>query len=164
MAVVALIVLLSGCTAAATTRPPPADDVARTLANQPAPLLWTAATASHADALHCPRRARACVDVERGLAWIQSRGQVTYGPVPIATGTRNHPTPVGNFTVVWKARHWTSTEYGVPMPYASFFAAGGIAFHEGPLNKRSHGCVHLNRHAARVFFDRLPVDARVHVQ
>lgn len=138
--------------------------VARAPVNQPAPLPRSAPVAGQTDVLPCPHRARACVDVKRSLAWLQSHGQPTYGPVRIATGTRHHPTPRGNFTVQWKARHWVSTEYGVPMPYSSFFAAGGIAFHQGPLHEHSHGCIHLSRSAARVFFHRLPVGARVHVE
>lgn len=162
--VTVLLVLLSGCATAATTAPPHSVPAARMPLDQLAPLPRIAAVAAHDPVLRCPRRARACVDVKRGLAWLQSRGRTSYGPVPIATGTRRHPTPGGNFRVVWKARHWVSTEYDVPMPFSLFFAAGGIAFHEGPLNEHSHGCIHLTREAARVFFHRLTVGAHVHVE
>ena len=39
--------------------------------------------------------------------------------------------------------------------HAVFFAAGGIAFHEGPLDVPSHGCVHLAAADAIAFFDAL---------
>ncbi|MDQ1695037.1 MAG: hypothetical protein QOJ03_390, partial [Frankiaceae bacterium] len=60
--------------------------------------------------------------------------------------------PRGSFHVAWEAQQWTSTEYGLPMPWSVFFATGGIAFHAGPLDVRSHGCVHLRPRAARRFF------------
>ena len=163
VAVAVLMIGLTGCTTAAVT-PSRHRSLARTLVNEPVLLPRTGAVAGPAGALHCPRRAQACVDVQRGLAWLQSHGRTTYGPVPIATGTRTHPTPVGNFTVQWKARHWVSTEYDVPMPYSVFFAGGGIAFHEGPLGTHSHGCIHLVHNAARTFFHRLSVGAHVHVE
>lgn len=105
----------------------------------------------------CPPRAAACVDRGSNQAWLQHRGRVTYGPVPVSLGGRGHRTPTGIFRVAWKAPHWVSTEYGIPMPWSVFFAAGGIAFHAGPLDRRSHGCVHLRRRAARTFFADLDV-------
>jgi L,D-transpeptidase-like protein len=162
MVVAVLTLCLTGCSIATATRPHRAQDP-RAPTSEFAPLPRAASVAGHANALHCPVRARACVDVGRGLAWLQTHGSTTYGPVPIATGSGNHATPSGDFIVQWKARHWVSTEYGVPMPYSVFFASGGIAFHEGPLHTHSHGCVHLGRDAAREFFHRLPVGAHVHV-
>jgi lipoprotein-anchoring transpeptidase ErfK/SrfK len=89
---------------------------------------------------------------------------VTYGPVHIATGMRGHQTPRGVFRVAWKAPHWVSTEYGIPMPWSVFFAPGGIAFHAGPLNQPSHGCIHLTPAAAREFYAALPVGSIVNVR
>jgi lipoprotein-anchoring transpeptidase ErfK/SrfK len=48
-----------------------------------------------------------------------------------------------------------------PMPYAVFFAQGGIAFHGGSLTRPSHGCVHLRIGSARYYHDHLPVGAEV---
>jgi hypothetical protein len=112
----------------------------------------------------CPPSARACVDIRHHLAWLQRDGAPTYGPVPIAVGGPGHRTPRGTFHVAWKARDWTSTEYGLPMPWSVFFAAGGIAFHGGSLRHPSHGCVHLRRRDARAFFERLDVGAVVVVR
>jgi lipoprotein-anchoring transpeptidase ErfK/SrfK len=114
--------------------------------------------------LHCPPSARACVDLRHGLAWLQVGGRVTYGPVRTGTALPAHRTPRGVFRVEWKAEHWVSTEYGIPMPWSVFFATGGIAFHAGPLDQPSHGCVHLARSAARRFFEALAVGDRIDVR
>ena len=163
--VVAAVVVVS-----AAAQPAP-----RAVAERPAPA-WADAdgvtptsssrhpAAAPAPAPYCRPDARACVDLRRHLAWLQQRGHVTYGPVHIATGMAGHPTPRGLFRVAWKAPHWVSTEYGIPMPWAVFFAAGGIAFHAGPLDEASHGCVHLAPSAARRFFDALSVGDRVDVR
>ena len=112
----------------------------------------------------CPVAARACVDTRTRVAWLQDgHGHVVYGPVPVALGRAGHPTPTGKFRVAWKAAHWTSQTYGVPMPWSVFFAAGGVAFHAGPLDAPSHGCVHLGSEAARTFFDLLAVHDEVFI-
>ena len=103
----------------------------------------------------CPRRVKACVDLREERAWLQRRGAVTYGPVRVGFGTRRHPTPKGTFRVKGKARHYRSTSYGIAMPYSVFFTRSRDAFHVGPLGRQSHGCVHLRRADARVFFHRL---------
>ena len=45
--------------------------------------------------------------------------------------------------------NYMSTEYDEPMPYAVFFAPGGVAFHGGSLARPSHGCIHLDIGSAR---------------
>ena len=112
----------------------------------------------------CPRDAAACADLRDHLTWLQSRGQITYGPVRMEPGGPNDPTPRGVFHVAWKAgAHYVSTSYGIPIPYAVFFAPGGIAFHAGSLTTSSHGCVHLSLPSARYFHDHLPEGAEVAV-
>jgi len=37
------------------------------------------------------------------------------------------------------------------MPNSVFFD-GGVAFHQGSLAVKSHGCIHLSRTASRTFF------------
>jgi lipoprotein-anchoring transpeptidase ErfK/SrfK len=55
-------------------------------------------------------------------------------------GAPGDPTPRGIFHVAWKAgANYISTSFGVPIPYAVFFAPGGIAFHAGSLTSSSHG-------------------------
>ena len=108
----------------------------------------------------CPPAASACADLSANLTWLQSDGTITYGPVRMKPGLPR--TPRGTFRVQWKAgAHYVSTEFGDPMPYAVFFAPGGIAFHGGSLIKRSHGCIHLDIDSARYYYDHLPVGAEV---
>jgi hypothetical protein len=103
----------------------------------------------------CGVAVRACVDLRSGLAWLQRDGRVSFGPVRIATGSGRSRTPRGRFHVAWKVRAHRSSIYGIRMPYSVFFADGGIAFHQGPLGLRSHGCIHLAWRAARKFFTAL---------
>ncbi len=41
------------------------------------------------------------------------------------------------------------------MPHAVFFTRGGVAFHEGDRDSRSHGCVRLASGAAATFYQAL---------
>lgn len=112
----------------------------------------------------CPRAATACVDLTDRLTWLQSGGRISYGPVriePGPPGTAN-ATPLGTFRVEWKAGpDYISNEYHEPMPWAVFFAPGGVAFHGGSLTTPSHGCVHLDLASARYYHDHLPIGAEV---
>ena len=122
------------------------------------------ATPSPAAGSSCPAAATACVDLKDHLTWLQSDGHITYGPVsmePGPPGTRQ-ATPRGTFHVQWRAgANYISTEYHVPIPYAVFFAPGGVAFHGGSLDTPSHGCVHLDIGSARYYHDHLPTGAEV---
>ena len=112
----------------------------------------------------CPPAATACADLSAHITWLQSGGRITYGPVQMEPGGPGDPTPRGIFHVAWKAGpHYISTSYGTPIPYAVFFAAGGIAFHEGSLTTSSHGCIHLTMAAAHYYNEQLPVGAEVAV-
>jgi lipoprotein-anchoring transpeptidase ErfK/SrfK len=111
----------------------------------------------------CGPEIRACVSLTQNLAWLVRDGVVEYGPVPITHGRSGEETPVGTFKVAWKDAEHTSSIYRTPMPHSVFFAAGGIAFHEGSLTEPSHGCVHLSPEVAKIFFDALPVKAPVQV-
>jgi len=112
----------------------------------------------------CPTAASACVDLSDHLSWLQSDGRISYGPVRMESGPPGtpHATPRGTFHVQWKAgANYISTQYHVPIPYAVFFAPGGIAFHGGSLSTLSHGCVHLDIGSARYYHDHLPIGAEV---
>ena len=111
----------------------------------------------------CSRRAVACVSTHDRLAWIQYGGKASYGPVRVGLGRASQPTPHGRFRVAWKDEEHTSSTYGIDMPYSVFFASGGIAFHEGPVDEPSHGCVHLPAGAAAAFFAALERGDRVEV-
>lgn len=112
----------------------------------------------------CSFSTRACVDLGSRQAWLIRDGVVLRGPVPISSGGPERETPRGAFVVEWKNRDHKSTEFdGAPMPFAVFFAAGGIAFHEGDLGSPSAGCVRLAHEDAAAFFDVLLVGDRVEV-
>lgn len=107
---------------------------------------------------NCPPTATACVDERLRISWLQRDGKITYGPVPVMPGSDGPQdsvaTPKGTFHVMRKDADHVSSEFGDPMNNAVFFAAGGIAFHEGSLVSTSHGCVHLSPvDSARYFQD-----------
>lgn len=110
----------------------------------------------------CGKKARACVDISRGKAWLMYRGVVTYGPVDISSGMKGHRSDIGIFHVTRKHRHHTSSIYGIPMPYSVFYN-GGEAFHQGSLKEKSHGCIHLERKAAKKFYKKLDIGERVRI-
>jgi lipoprotein-anchoring transpeptidase ErfK/SrfK len=117
-----------------------------------------------ADRQSCPAKATACVDLARHISWLQSDGKTTFGPVAMEPGkpTGKHQTPTGTFHVAWKAGPaYMSTTYNEPMPWATFFAAGGIAFHGGSLTQWSHGCIHLTAGNAHYYNAHLPIGAEV---
>jgi lipoprotein-anchoring transpeptidase ErfK/SrfK len=127
----------------------------------PASLMLTAA-----DRRDCPAKATACVDLTRHITWLQSGGKTTFGPVAMEPGNPaakpENQTPRGTFHVSWKAGpQYRSTTYNEPMPWATFFAAGGIAFHGGSLTQWSHGCVHLTVGNAHYYQAHLPAGAEV---
>jgi hypothetical protein len=112
----------------------------------------------------CSSTADACVDLAAHTAWLIQSGRVVHGPVPFMDGDVANPTPRGTFIVEWKAEHWTSREYGTPMPYSVFFAPGGIAFHEGRQDAASAGCVKLRPKDAKDWFSHLQVGDEVQVR
>ena len=64
----------------------------------------------------------------------------------VSTGVRNHPTPLGVFSVISKSRWHRSNIYsGAPMPYMQRITWSGIALHAGDLPgyPASHGCIRL---------------------
>lgn len=101
-------------------------------------------------------KVRACVDISRNRAWLMSHGKVTYGPVRITSGRAGHRTSIGTFHVTRKDRHHVSSIYHAPMPYSVFFH-GGEAFHEGSLEVKSHGCIHLSHRSAVRFYKTLHI-------
>jgi lipoprotein-anchoring transpeptidase ErfK/SrfK len=128
-------------------------------ASGPAALVLTAA-----DRRDCPAAAIACVDLTRRITWLQAGGKVSFGPVRMEPGKPGtvHATPRGTFNVSWKSGpHSMSSIYHEPMPWATFFAAGGIAFHGGSLTRWSHGCVHLTVANAHHYQETLPIGAEV---
>jgi lipoprotein-anchoring transpeptidase ErfK/SrfK len=135
--------------------------VAKLAVIAPTPLVLTAS-----DRRDCPRAATACVDLTRHITWLQAGGKVSFGPVRMEPGKPGsaHATPRGAFNVSWKAGPgYMSNIYHEPMPWATFFATGGIAFHGGSLTRWSHGCVHLSVANAHLYQEKLPIGAEVAV-
>jgi len=136
--------------------PDPAGGASAPLA---APLVLTAQ-----DRADCPRAAAACVDLARHITWLQTDGQVSFGPVRMEPGQPGsaHTTPRGTFQVSWKAGpNFVSDIYDEAMPWPTFFAPGGIAFHGGSLTHWSHGCVHLTVANAYYYHQHLAIGAEV---
>ncbi|GAA4877218.1 L,D-transpeptidase [Pseudonocardia benzenivorans] len=112
----------------------------------------------------CTVTAKACVDLAANKAWLIDDGAVTVGPVGISHGGQGEETPTGTFQVQWKDKDHKSAEFNnAPMPYAVFFAPGGIAFHQGNPQNPSAGCVHLAHDNAVTFYNYLQVGDEVQV-
>lgn len=118
----------------------------------------------------CSASTRACVDLESQRAWLIRDGKVTRGPIPIASGGAGQETPLGHsFRVYRKNKDHKSGEFKgpdgnpAPMPFAVFFADGGVAFHGGDRERASAGCVKLDLAEAEVFFNDLVEGDKVQV-
>jgi hypothetical protein len=128
-----------------------------------APVLTAAApAAAPAVKVPCSKAVRACVRLSTNQAWLLSGGKVVAGPVPISHGRKGFATPAGRFRVSFKNEDHVSSIYDQAMPYSVFFN-GGIAFHQGSVRQKSHGCIHLTAPAARKFFAELDPGDRVQV-
>lgn len=113
----------------------------------------------------CTEAARACVNLATHQAWLLDEGAIVRGPVPISSGSPAKPTPRGNFSVQWKNVNHHSAEFdNAPMPFAVFFADGGIAFHQGNVARPSAGCVRLRNEDASAFYNFLEVDDPVEIR
>ena len=73
----------------------------------------------------------------------------------VSTGVKNHPTPLGVFSVISKSRFHRSNIYSnAPMPYMQRITWSGIALHAGDLPgyPASHGCIRLTHDFATRLF------------
>ncbi|HEX8518444.1 MAG TPA: L,D-transpeptidase [Pseudonocardia sp.] len=118
----------------------------------------------------CSVGARSCVDLDSQRAWLVADGKVVRGPVKIGSGGPGKETPLGHsFRVYLKDADRKSNEFKLangapaPMPWAVFFADGGIAFHAGDPARASAGCVRLAPADAKAWFDHLQVGDQVQV-
>src|SRR5712672_2585758 len=69
-----------------------------------------------------------------------------YAETPISTGMRDHPTPMGVFSVIQKDKFHRSNIYsGAPMPYMQRITWSGVAMHAGvlPGYPASDGCIRM---------------------
>lgn len=84
----------------------------------------------------------------------------------ISSGTRNKPTPTGEFVITDKNRHHRSSIYNnAPMPYFMRLSCRDFGLHQGYVTGRpaSHGCIRLPEAAASKLFSELPVGTWVSV-
>lgn len=81
----------------------------------------------------------------------------------VSSGTPEHPTPLGIFSVLQKSRHHVSNLYDAPMPFMQRITWSGSALHEGPLPgyPASHGCVRLPNEFAQFLWKTTKLGARV---
>lgn len=155
-----LTLVTAACSGPRTTTPSPIAEPAPLTA----PTTSTTPTTTPPPSPPCAVTTGACVSLAQRLAWLLRDGRVVRGPVPAGFGPPDQATPAGSFHVVWKDREHRSSVYGTDMPNSVFFAAGGIAFHAGPLDAPSHGCVHLGDADSAAFFDGLAVGDAVEVR
>jgi hypothetical protein len=111
----------------------------------------------------CDAGVDACIDLSANQSWLLKDGAVSYGPAKITHGRQGYETPPGTFSVGWKdIDHKSSIYNNAPMPFSVFFN-GGIAFHQGSLTEKSHGCIHLDWAAAEAYYNGLAVGDKVQV-
>jgi hypothetical protein len=118
----------------------------------------------------CSISARSCVDLESQRAWLIQDGKVIRGPVGISSGAVGQETPIGHsFRVYRKSKDHKTQEFRLadgspaPMPWAVFFADGGIAFHEGNTAAPSAGCIRMKAADAQAWFENLQIGDQVQV-
>src|SRR3979490_3301455 len=87
-----------------------------------------------------------------------------YAETPISTGMRNHPTPMGVFSVIQKQKlHHSNIYSGAPMPYMQRITWSGVAMHAGvlPGYPASHGCISMPTAFAMKMWNWTKMGARV---
>ena len=102
------------------------------------------------------------VSIDKQRATLFADGQ-SIASTAVSTGTADHPTPMGVFTVIQKDRHHISNLYAAAMPYMQRITWSGSALHEGPLPgyPASHGCVRLTSSFAQLLWKATKMGARV---
>ena len=84
----------------------------------------------------------------------------------ISSGTRNKPTPVGEFVITDKDIDHRSSIYNrAPMPFFMRLSCRDFGLHQGHVTGRpaSHGCIRLPSSAARKLYSDLPIGTWVSV-
>src|SRR5712691_9970759 len=82
----------------------------------------------------------------------------------VSTGMRDHPTPMGVFTVIGKERYHHSNIYSnAPMPFMQRITWSGVALHEGvlPGYPASHGCIRMSHDFAQKLWPITKLGVRV---
>jgi hypothetical protein len=92
------------------------------------------------------------------------RGDALVAVSTISTGTDEHPTPTGIFSVLQKQPMHRSLKYeNAPMPFMQQIDSYGIAMHAGhlPGYPASHGCIRLPAEFAKKLYGITSVGATV---
>src|SRR6201995_3619322 len=88
------------------------------------------------------------------LAFVYRNG-VLIGVSTVSTGTKDHATPTGVFTVLQKkVTHYSNLYNSAPMPYMQRLTWDGIAMHAGnlPGYPASHGCVRMPKAFSQLLY------------
>lgn len=106
----------------------------------------------------------------------QRLGGVTLASFKVSTGVPKMPTPIGQFTVLWKHPRAWSRSAGLWMPWWMQITKRGVGIHELPEwpggrkegadhlgHPASHGCVRLGIGPAKTLYDWAPVGTKVSV-
>lgn len=83
---------------------------------------------------------------------------------PISSGTKDHPTPMGVFSIIQKSKWHRSNLYSsAPMPFMQRITWSGVALHAGELPgyPASHGCIRLPAQFAARLWNWSKLGARV---
>ena len=84
------------------------------------------------------------------------KGGYEIGAAAAMLGTKEHPTPLGTFPILWKQRHNVSEKYNnAPMPFSMFLTSDGVAIHGGAQVENgyaSHGCISVPTEFAEKMF------------
>ncbi|NMN95007.1 L,D-transpeptidase [Antrihabitans stalactiti] len=105
---------------------------------------------------------KTCLRISTSEAWLMDNGKVVWGPTRISTGQPGYESHVGVFKVFLKKLHHWSTLHNAPMDFAVFFD-GDIAFHIGPVDLASHGCIRMLPDAAEKNYNHLNIGDVVEV-
>jgi hypothetical protein len=91
------------------------------------------------------------------------RGGDEIGTAVIIYGANSHPTPVGVFAVLEKAKYHFSNAYDAPMPYMLRLTADGVALHASSVRESfaTHGCIGTPMEFARLLFGAVRLGDRV---
>lgn len=113
----------------------------------------------------CPPTAKACVDLDHQVSWLQDgNGNRVGNIVNISGGAKDWATPAGIHYVNRKVKAEISREFSnAPMPNAVYFTTNGVAFHAGNTEQLSHGCVHLSLPDSERYFNHLGIGDQVYV-
>ena len=104
------------------------------------------------------------VDVASQTMTVTKQGRVIH-VWKVSTARKGYITPRGSWRPTRMHKMWHSRKYdNAPMPWAVFFAPGGVAFHQGNLDYPSGGCIRLEEDDAKFFFNYLQAGDKVQVK